>query len=68
LEFWQILGEQLSFDEESTLLIDDNLSVLRSAQSHGIRHLLAIAKPNSQAPIMHTAEFEAVSSFNSLCY
>ncbi len=68
LEFWQILGEQLSFDEESTLLIDDNLSVLRSAQSHGIRHLLAIAKPNSQAPIMHTAEFEAVSSFKSLCY
>ena len=68
LVFWQILGEQLSFDEESTLLIDDNLSVLRSAQSHGIRHLLAIAKPNSQAPIMHTAEFEAVSSFKSLCY
>ena len=68
LKFWQILGEQLSFDEESTLLIDDNLSVLRSAQRHGIRHLLAIAKPNSQAPLMHTAEFEAVSSFKSLCY
>lgn len=67
-EFWQILDEQLSFDGESTLLIDDNLSVLRSAQRHGIRHLLAIAKPNSQAPIMDTAEFAAVSSFKSLCY
>ena len=68
LEFWQILGEQLSFDEASTLLIDDNLSVLRSAHSHGIRHLLAVAQPNSQAPIMDTAEFAAVSNFKTLCY
>ena len=65
--FWEILGEHLSFVEESTVLIDDNLSVLRSARAHGIRHLLSIAQPNSQAPVRDSAEFLAVNSFLELC-
>ena len=65
--FWEILGEHLSFVEESTVLIDDNLSVLRSARAHGIRHLLSIAQPNSQAPVRYSAEFLAVNSFLELC-
>lgn len=65
--FWQKLGEELHFIEESTVLIDDNLAVLRSAREHGIRHLLSIAQPNSQAPVRDTAEFQAITSFRDLC-
>ena len=65
--FWEKLGEQLNFSEESTLLIDDNLAVLRSAREHGIRHLLCIAQPSSQAPARDTAEFPAITSFRDLC-
>ena len=67
VEFWQILGKHIDYVEDSTVLIDDNLSVLRSARDHGIRHLLSIAQPNSQAPVRDTAEFRAITSFRDLC-
>ena len=68
VEFWQILGKHIKFAEQSTVLIDDNLSVLRSAREHGIEHLFSIAQPNSQAPVRNTAEFRAITSFRDLCY
>ncbi|MFT5134799.1 MAG: HAD superfamily hydrolase (TIGR01509 family) [Gammaproteobacteria bacterium] len=67
-KFWKKLGENLSFREDSTVLIDDNLSVLRSAREHGIRHLLSIAQPNSRAAAHDTEEFQGVISFRDLCY
>ncbi len=68
VEFWGILGEHLDFSAESTVLIDDNLHVLRSARDHGIQHLLSIAQPNSQAPERDTEEFNAITSFRDLCH
>jgi len=66
--FWKKLGEDLHFHNESTLLIDDNLAVLRSAREHGIRYLFSIARPSSQAPARDTAEFRAITSFRDLCH
>ncbi len=66
--FWKKLGQDLHFREESTLLIDDNLAVLRSAREHGIRYLFSIARPSSQAPVRDTAEFQAITSFRDLCH
>jgi putative hydrolase of the HAD superfamily len=65
--FWEKLADELGFIDESTVLIDDNLHVLRSAREHGIRHLLSIAQPSSQAPERDTGEFQAVISFRDLC-
>ncbi len=45
LEFWQQLQQVEPFDPTTTLLIDDNLAVLRAAQNYGIAHLLAIFQP-----------------------
>lgn len=45
--FWERLQTELAFDPERTLFIDDSLAVLRAAQQFGVRHVLAIAHPDS---------------------
>ena len=65
--FWKILAEHLEFETSSTLLIDDNIAVLRSARAHGIEYLLGVDRPSSQAPVRDTGEFQALSCFRDLC-
>lgn len=64
--FWQVLAGEHPFDPQRTLLIDDSLPVLRSAQQHGIRWLLSIAKPDSQGHARDTAPFHALDTFDDL--
>ena len=47
---WQKLQADLGFINESTLFVDDSLTILDSAKKFGIKHLLAIANPDSQLP------------------
>jgi len=61
--FWLKLQKQLPFKVESSLLIDDNTTVLRSAQRFGIAHLLAVKCPDSKQPACDSGEFEAIQSF-----
>lgn len=46
--FWQALQQDLNFDPARTLFIDDTPRVLAAARKFGIRHLLAVARPDSQ--------------------
>jgi putative hydrolase of the HAD superfamily len=64
--FWIKLRERLAFMPDKTVLIDDNLTVLRTARAHGIEHLLTIAQPDSRGEARDTAEFTAVQSFRQL--
>jgi len=64
--FWDKLKEKVPFENESTLFIDDSLSVLRSAKKYGIRHLLSIYKPDTQQPVKEVDEFEAIHSFKEI--
>lgn len=57
IEFWQKLRQQLQFDPERTLFIDDNPAVLKQAQNFGITHLRAVATPDSQRPRQEVAGF-----------
>ncbi|MCK5002004.1 MAG: GMP/IMP nucleotidase [Gammaproteobacteria bacterium] len=61
--FWASLHETEPFDSSSTLLIDDNLEVLESAEHYGIKYLLAILQPDSQAAEVETLHFHAVHRF-----
>lgn len=61
--FWGKLKQEINYDNEHTLLVDDSLPVLRSAHRYGIRHLLAVHKPDSQNPAKDVEEFEAIHSF-----
>lgn len=65
-DFWQRLRTKENFDPASTLLIDDNLAVLRSARRAGIAHLLGVQRPSSQGPDINSTEFDVVTDFATL--
>jgi len=64
--FWKSLHETEPFESSGTLLIDDNLEVLTSAEHYGIKYLLAILQPDSQADEVETQHFYAVHSFKDM--
>lgn len=64
--FWARLMELEPFTRESTLLVDDSLAVLRSAAAYGIHQLLAVYRPDSQAPVRDIDEFPAIHSFREI--
>ena len=64
--FWRALQDKHVFEKKGTLLVDDSLAVLRSAQAFGIAHLVSITKPDSQAPVKQVTEFAAVEDFRAL--
>lgn len=66
LEFWDKLQKIYSYHPEKTLLIDDNLHALNSAEQYGIGQLLAIYKPDSKLGIKETERFNAIHSFQEL--
>ncbi len=64
--FWRIMQEKHLFEKHRTLLVDDSISVLRSAQAFGIANLISISKPDSRAPVRSIQEFPAVENFRAL--
>ena len=58
--FWLHLQEEVGFDPETTLFVDDNVAVLNSANMFGIRHLVAVAEPDSSAPAQQVDDYPAV--------
>lgn len=65
-DFWRQLRRIEAFEPATTLLVDDNLSVLASARAHGIAHLLAVRAPDSRAGAKSTADFPALHSFRDI--
>lgn len=64
--FWQELQTIEAFEKNSTLMVDDSLSVLRSARQYGIRFLLAITLPDTRAPVREVDEFDSIRDFSAL--
>ncbi len=64
--FWEKLSKKIDYDPVSTILIDDNLSVLRSARDYGIQNLFTIAQPDSGKPPRAISEFPVIESFENL--
>lgn len=64
--YWQALMELEPFNPATTLLIDDNESVLASAQKFGIAQLITISQPDSQSPQRQMTEFPAITRFAEL--
>jgi putative hydrolase of the HAD superfamily len=63
---WQRLQAQQGFECDNTLFIDDSVDILKSAQRFGIKHLLAVANPDSKKPINIIDDYESVTDFNLL--
>ncbi len=66
--FWQKLKLENPFELNETLLIDDNLTVLRAARQFGINNLLTILKPDSKNEVQDTEEFIAIDSFENITF
>jgi 5'-nucleotidase len=66
LEFWRSLETVTPFDPARSLLIEDSLPVLAAARSYGIRHVVAIRRPDSGAPPRDIVEFTAVDGVADL--
>lgn len=64
--FWHKLQTLEPYDPTTSLLIDDNLEVLRSARRYGITYLLAITRPDSKRNSQATAEFPGLVSFQDI--
>ena len=66
MRFWEQLELREPFNPESTLFVDDSLPVLRTARRYGIRHLLAVRRPDSRSPPREIDEFPAIDSFSEI--
>ena len=64
--FWQGLEKIEDFHKETSLFIDDNLEVLNAAKHYGVKHLLAIHKPDSQQPVKDTGDYTAVECYTQI--
>ncbi len=63
---WQRLQEKHAFKKEKTLFIDDNVNILKSAQRFGIKHLLAVANPDSKKAVNNINDFPSITDFQVL--
>jgi len=66
VSFWTDFHQQKPFLHRSTLFIDDNESVLKSAREAGIQHLVSIATPDSQKEARKESEFPLMSDFSDV--
>ena len=58
--FWPALERHEPFDAQRTLLIEDSVPVLAAARVYGLRHTVAIRRPDSKQPARAIAGFNAV--------
>ncbi len=65
-EFWGKSQAVEPFDPRRTLLIDDSLPVLRSAQGYGIAYLRAVYRPDSKSPPRDVEEFAGIHGFREI--
>jgi putative hydrolase of the HAD superfamily len=65
-EFWPCLRQQEAFEPATTLLVDDNLSILRAAGAYGIAYLVSVLRPDSAHPPKPPGEFSAIHDFSEL--
>jgi putative hydrolase of the HAD superfamily len=65
-EFWAALAALHPFDAERTLLVEDSIAVLRAAKEFGVRHAIAIRRPDSRQPARDVEGFPAVDSVADL--
>ena len=65
-EFWYALQEEEGFLRESTLFVDDNRSVLDSADTYGVEMLVEIEKPDTTESKQKISDYAGVNGVSEL--
>ncbi|WP_372770790.1 GMP/IMP nucleotidase [Pseudoalteromonas sp.] len=63
---WQQVEQKLGFDKERTLFVDDSLAVLEAAKLYGIKHLLAVANPDSTKAAREISNYLSIVDYRTL--
>jgi len=64
--FWHALQEDVGFDIETTMFVDDSEPVLRSAKNYGVTMLVTVTQPDSTQPDVHGSEFRGVQNVSDM--
>lgn len=65
-QFWYLLARDEFYEPDNTLLVDDNISVLKAADRHGIKYLLSVEQPDTTLPKQNTQGFAAINGFQDI--
>ena len=65
-EFWRVLQEEEDFSLETTLFVDDNHTVLESADTYGLEMLVEIENPDTSEPKVKRSDYAGVSGVADL--
>lgn len=65
-EFWHALQEEEGFLRESTLFVDDNHTVLESADTYGVEMLVEIEHPDTSEPRKEELAYAGVTGVADL--
>lgn len=68
IEFWEITERQLGFQKEASLLIDDTVTVLKTAAQYGIPYILHKTYASSKAEKGIPDEFPFLEDFRELMF
>ena len=60
------MQDDVDFDVETTLFVDDSHSVLRSAQAYGIKMLVTVNRPDTSEPMRHGTELRGVEGVGDM--
>ena len=63
---WHQVQDDLGFNKNRTLFVDDSIPVLNAAREYGIEHLLAVANPDSQQPHNEIADYLSVTDYRKI--
>jgi len=66
IEFWKRAEQMLHFHKEKTILVEDTINVLKTAQKFGIQYLIYKARSTSKAKPSPSTEFMTINDFNEL--
>jgi len=66
IEFWKRAEQMLHFHKENTILVEDTIEVLKTAQKFGIQYLIYKARSTSKVKPSPSAEFMTINDFNEL--
>ena len=64
--FWSALTNCDPYDPSRTLFIDDDTGVLEAARASGVKQVLCVAQPDSQAPKRSDLPFPALDDFDQV--
>lgn len=64
--FWQRLSNDLAFNPDTTLMIDDSPHVLAQSRAAGIRHQLCVTQPDSGRHRKHDHDFPLIDNLRDL--